>query len=169
MNIAPFFEPVVRDAPIPVVANQRRPQKSRIAMIAAAVDAERHAESPVRVRRASHRAAGNIARRKFPSAARASAVRVRGAEYVAAHGIDAREAVADDRRVAGPSIAPCDFANEQDAGRRFSPLSLSCRAVARMSSPEYPVVRSTSAAMVFCPRAGAAANRDERDAEGRPK
>ena len=49
------FEPVVRDAEISVVANQRRPQESRVAVIAAAVDAERHAESSGA--HAEHRAA----------------------------------------------------------------------------------------------------------------
>src|SRR5919106_6601342 len=37
------FHPIVRDAEISVIANQRRSQESRISVIAAAVNAERHA------------------------------------------------------------------------------------------------------------------------------
>jgi hypothetical protein len=113
------FEPVVRDAEVPVVADERRAHESRIAVVAACVDPERHAESSgPYTEQASTRTevalAEGLDELSFPS------VRIRGAEHIRAHRIHARDALPEQRRITSPAIAPRGFGEELNACRRLA-------------------------------------------------
>jgi hypothetical protein len=113
------FEPVVRHAEISIVANQRWPQESGVTVIAAAVDAERHAEpSGTHAKHGSTWTEISLGVDFYQL--HAPAVGIRGAEHIAADRIDTRNRFADKRCVAGPPIAPCRFRKELDASRRFT-------------------------------------------------